>query len=251
MAEEPPKVFTVRGRPVGFQSSRYGGALVALERGYFPVSASGYLSLASEFWRVQSDCSAAICADLLDALAAAQDKERRAILTRVRRAPRLGSDRLGNFIGVSIDVEKAVHDGFFAPNADREELWRAAFRLLCMIDADPRFQPEPSAPAWTPAHCVAALEEKRKLLNVVRCLARGEYPAERPPFNFLPLGYFNLPVKPGGEPCFPLPEAPLTLGLEIPEGQAPEDENMDEDTELPAASAQKTNSAGHTQLSLF
>ena len=41
--------FTVRGRPVGFVPGRFGGALVAVERGYFPVSSTGYRSLAGHF----------------------------------------------------------------------------------------------------------------------------------------------------------------------------------------------------------
>ena len=105
---EHTHVFSVRDRPVGFVPGSFGGALVAVERGYFPVSSTGYRSLAGHFGLNGAADPAAISAEFLNALAVAQDDVRRAVLHRLRRVPAPTSDRLGNFIGVCIDVDAAL-----------------------------------------------------------------------------------------------------------------------------------------------
>ena len=208
-------IFSVRGRPVGFEPGNFGGALVAVERGYFPVSSTGYRSLAGHFGLSGVADPTTISGDFLEALAVAQDNARRSVLRRLGRVPAATSDRLANFITVSMDADSALSEGFFATDTERFALWRGAYRLLYLIDCDPRFQPMPSSTAWNASACAQALGIRREMLSFVRQLAAGELPT--PPELLLATdGYYALPVKDGGEPRFELPALTPELPLDLP-----------------------------------
>lgn len=221
---QPTHVFSVRGRPVGFVPGRFGAALVAVERGYFPVSCTGYRSLAGHCGVSGALDADDISAEFLEALAAAQDRNRQGLLARLRRMPVPTPDRLGNFIGVSIDAEAAPAEGFFAPHAERSALWRGAFRLLHLIDTDGRFQPAPTSPAWSSMGCAQALAARRAELMFVRQLALGGWPPPPDGTHFTPRAYLELPPKPDGEPAFDLPTVTAELPLDLPPGDAPEED---------------------------
>lgn len=226
---EPIHIFSVRSRPVGFEPGHFGGALVAVERGYFPVSSTGYRSLAGQFGIGGEADPAAISPDFLEALAAAQDETRRALLARLRRLPRPTADRLGNFVGVCIDAEAALAEGFFAPDEERFALWRGAFRLLSLIDGDARFQPTPTAPAWPARECARTLALRRELLGFIRRLAAGELPPPPDGTHCVGRAYLDLPPKPTGEPAFALPVVTAELPLDLPPSERFEDDDEPED----------------------
>ena len=209
-------IFSVRGRPVGFVPGRFGGALVAVERGYFPISATGYRSLTGHLGIAGEADPTAISAAFLEALALAQDRTRAAMLARLRRTPLPSVDRLGNFIGMCLDAEAALAEGFFAPDAERFALWSGAFRLFHLIDTDARFQPVPSGPAWSAAGCAHALAVRRALLEFVRRLAAGELPAMPDGTHCAVRAYFELPAKASGEPAFALPAITAELPFDLP-----------------------------------
>lgn len=234
-------VFTVRGQPVGFRPSRFGGSLIAVERGPFPVSPSGYRSLAGHFQRFGPGNPEEIPADFLESLAKEQDKNRNALRVRLRRV-----SRDGDFISVSMAAEMALDHGFFAPPEERIALWQDAYRLLCLIDMDPRFQPQPYSAAWTPEHCARALDEQRALLGFVRQLATGSFPAKAPGNLFGAQTYLALSPKPEGEAGFILPgiAAEFAFDLSGPEASddyedAEDDEETDEDADAPQDRAAK------------
>lgn len=228
-------VFSVRGRPVGFVPGHFGGALVAVERGYFPVSGTGYRSLAGHF-RIKGEAEpTAISAEFLEALAVAHDQTRRALLARLRRNPVATTDRLGNFIGVSIDAEAALAEGFFAPDVERFALWCGAFRLLNLIDSDARFHPAPTAPAWNARGCADALAARREALAFARQLAAGEVSSPPGGAHFAVRAYLELPPRVGGEPAFALPAltAELPLDLPPPGDWADDDSEVDDEEPVP------------------
>ncbi|MDR1283002.1 MAG: hypothetical protein LBK99_19595 [Opitutaceae bacterium] len=71
-------LFTVRNRPVLFlKGERYFGALHAVERGYFPVSSTGYHSLAAFSPGVRNDTRFhdLLSRNFLDSIAAEQDRQ--------------------------------------------------------------------------------------------------------------------------------------------------------------------------------
>jgi hypothetical protein len=243
---EHTHIFSVRGRPVGFVPGHFGGALVAVERGYFPVSSTGYRSLAGHFGVSGEADPAMISADFLEGLSAAQDHTRRALLARLRRTPVPTSDRLRNFISVCIDAEAALAEGFFAPDEERFALWRGAFRLLSFIDTDARFQPAPTAPAWPAAGCADALAARRALLAFLRELAGGALPVLPEGTHVASQTYLELPPKPNGEPSFALP----ALTTELPFGLPPaaEIEGGDEFEEVEEVEMPEDDPA---QMSLF
>lgn len=230
MADERPieHVFTVRGRPVGYRSSYFGGEVVATERGYFPISSTGYRSLPGHLESERFTPGSLASEEFFETLAVEQDKDRRATIARVSRAPRVGPDRLGNFISASGDAEKAINDGFFAPDTARAVLWQGAYRLLGLIDTDARFQPAPNGHAWTEEHCAVRLGQSRAQLAFVRQLAAGDFSA-KPPSGVLTLhSYFDLPPKPGGEPVIELPAITLEFSL----GLSTDGPGQDEDEEM-------------------
>ncbi len=240
------RTFHVRGRPVGFRAGRFGGELVAVERGYFPISPTGYRSLSGAY-QGEDDTAPEVPAEVLESLAANQDKERRSVLGRVQRAPRLEADPLSNYIGASGDAERALAEGFFAPEAERVALWCGAFARLSLINADPRFQPTNSAPVWTPDYCARALAAHRALLAFVRGLAAGVWPAVAPARPFGLSAYFELPPKLDGEPGFALPSVTSEFALDLPPALPDEDDEEstpsdgdapDDDTDQPPSAEQ-------------
>lgn len=172
-----PIVLTVRNRPVSFQPGKWGGGLHAVERGYFPISGTGYRSLSGLYGAHGEDAAAEISPEFLETLAANHDRERRSVLARLARPLVPGPDPLSNYVSASIDADKALEEGFFAPDAERADLWAGAFRIYAVIDTDPRFQPAPRSPAWTEAHCTEALLRARDTLAFLRQLASGDFPA--------------------------------------------------------------------------
>lgn len=215
------QTFTVRGRPVGYLDSGLGGALVAVDRGHFPMSPTGYWSLSG--LRCES-----VNAELLERLATERDQERKAVMARANFEVRTGPSRLFNYIHVSGSAEKAFHDGFFATDAQRRELWPAAFKLFSIIDSDERFQPVPANSAWTEESCAAALAKTRHVLAVLKRCANGDFPVTFPSpvplVTWAPNGYFQLPAKKEGEPVVALPAITfeMSIGTEAPASKAKE-----------------------------
>lgn len=216
-----PIIFTVRARPVGYEPGRWGGALVAVERGFFPISGTGYRSLSGLYGAHGENAAAEITPEFLETLAVNQDRERRSALARVQRPPVPGPDPLSNYVSVSLDADKALEEGFFAPDEERAELWAGAFRLLSLIDADARFQPAPSGDRWTAAHCADAVARHRESLAFLRQLARGDFPAEPLRRHLGASAYFALPPKPGGESPMTLPALSGEFALDLPTSSAP------------------------------
>lgn len=245
---ETSRIFTLRSRPIAYQPGRWGGALVAVERGFFPVSGTGYRSLSGLHGTDEGDATT-ITPEFLKALAVNQDRERRSVLARVLRPPTPGRDALTNYVSVSLDADKALAEGFFAPDAERVALWGGAYRLLCLIDADPRFQPSPHAPAWTPAHCAETLARHRAALAFVRQLATGDFPTAPSPHCLCAAAYFELPPKPAGESGFALPALPTALPLDLP--SAPAGDHAPGHRPTRAIPSRRETADDATQLSLF
>ncbi|HVZ65011.1 MAG TPA: hypothetical protein VG838_13555 [Opitutaceae bacterium] len=225
--DSPVHVFTVRGRPVGFQSSRFGGSLHAQERGYFPISPTGYRSLAGHFGTGPA-AVVDIPAEFLEKLAEADDRDRRTLLAQLARAPRAESDGLGNFIHVSGRASAAVQAALFAPADERVALWCGAFRLLSLIDSDRRFQPAPNGTAWTAEACAKSLATQRAMLAYVRRIATGDH-TQRPPGLFIGVSaYFELPPRPEIETPFALPALTGEFALDLPPSPDWRDDDEDE-----------------------
>ncbi len=242
------KTFAVRGRPVGFQPGCWGGALVAVERGHFPVSGTGYRSLTGLCGGHGEAAAPEISPEFLEELAANQDRERRSTLAAVRRPRPPGPDPLSNYITASGDADRAFEEGFFAPESERVTLWGGAYRLFCLIESDPRFQPMPSAPAWTAEHCAQALAAHGETLRLLRELALGQWPGAPLRRHLSASAYFALPPKPEGEHPFALPATPLAFAFDL---SAPAAEPTTPREPRPRPSAVHGDEAGSRQLPLF
>lgn len=209
--EKITQVFTVRDRPVGYRAGRWGGALVAVERGDFPISPTGYRSLSGM-------AAEAVTPDLLEKLAQAHERERQDVLRRMQEAHTPVGEPISNYIHASSAYEQGVLHGFFASDRDRATLWSGAHQLLCRVDDDARFQPVPeqSFAAWKAAHCAAALARARELKALVMRLSAGDFPAALPVRLIGAQGYLNLPPKPGGEPKVDIGGYTAEMALELP-----------------------------------
>lgn len=243
---KPAHIFMIRERPVGFRPSRFGGELVAVERGYFPVSGTGYRSLAGVFGFNKEVHASSIPQEFLESLAKAQDETRHAALRRVSRAPKPEAHQLGNFISASMAAETALNEGFFAPEPERRALWSGAYGVLCLIDTDARFQPKPDGGVWTGEACAKALATQRDLLQWVGELARGEFAKPRLGRLYCAHGYLGLPPKAGGEPSFALPRITAEFSLPLPESVPAQP--IRRATRIPSKAAEATPVA---QMSLF
>lgn len=209
--EKITQVFTVRGRPVGFRSGRWGGALVAVERGDFPVSFSGFRSLSGL-------PVASVTPDFLENLAQAHERERRDLLRRLQEGHQPVGAPVSSYIHASGAYEQAIQYGFFATDRDRAALWSGAHQLLCRVDDDARFQPAPERTfvAWTAKQCAAALARARELKTLLVRLAAGDL-AVNLPVRFLGVqAYLELPAKPGGEPKVELGGYTAEMAFDLP-----------------------------------
>lgn len=213
--ERVSEIYTIRGRPVGYAPDSWGGSFVAVERGYFPISPTGYRSCTGFARR---EITPADKQAVLAKLAEEQDRERTSLLKRLGEGAKPEGDPVLNYIHASMAYEKAVADGFFATDRQRSELWSGAHKLLCVVLDDRRYQPTTEAkyPAWHEAHCQAAMDFARKLRESLVRWAGGDF-SETPPLRLLGAqGYFRLPAKPGGEPRVDLGAYTAELSLDAP-----------------------------------
>lgn len=209
--EKVTRVFTVRDRPVGYQPGRWGGALVAVERGEFPISPTGFRSLSGAG-------ESAVTLAFLESLADAHARERRELLQRLQEAQKPVGDPIYNYIHISGAYEQAIQYGFFATDRERTALWSGAHQLLCRVDSDRRFQPAPDNVhvAWKQEHCDAALTRAREFKTLLARLAAGELPKELPMRLLGANAYLQLPERPGGEPKVELGGFTAGMALELP-----------------------------------
>lgn len=215
----PMQVVSVRGRPVGINRSRFGASLVAVERGYFPVSPTGFWSMSG--YGLGQGGPLSVPHEYLESLAENQDRERKALLVGLLRAAKPDRDRRGNFIHVSLYVDKAINDGFFAPDHERTPLWQAAHRLLNLVDADPQCQPVPDRFAWNREQCDKALAHMRILHTCLKRFAQGDYAGKLPWPFFGAKAYIQLPPRPSGEPVVALHETTIELSFNLKVAEKP------------------------------
>ncbi len=211
------EIYTIRGRPVGYAPDSWGGSFVAVERGYFPISSTGYRSCTGFARR---EITPAGKQAVLQKLTEEQDRERASLMKRLGEGAKPEGDPVLNHIHASMTYEKAVADGFFATDRLRGELWSGAHRMLCVVLDDRRFQPTVAAkyPAWNETHCTGAMDFARKLRESLVRWAGGDF-SEAPPLRLLGAhGYFQLPARPGGEPLMDLGTYTAELALDGPAG---------------------------------
>lgn len=209
--EKITQVFTVRDRPVGFRSGRWGGALVAVERGEFPISPTGYRSLSGL-------AAEAVTPAFLDELSWGHERELQGVLQLLREAHQSVGEPISNYIQASGAYEQGMLHGFFASDRDRAALWSGAHQLLCRVDDDARFQPapDPRFVAWTAEHCAGALARARELKSLLVRLAAGDFPATLPVRLIGAQGYLDLPAKRGGEPKIELGGYTAEMAFKLP-----------------------------------
>jgi hypothetical protein len=228
----PDIILTIRGRPVGYRNSDFGGELLAVERGYFPVSPTGYRSLARCFERggqfpPPSD-------SYLEDLAAAFDGERAEALRRARKALRaLTADTVTNYINASGAAEFALERGFYAPDAERGPLWQSAYLLCDRIVTTPQLQPTPNG-RWSDDQCEHSMRHTRAMHAWLVELLGGRVVAPAlPAQGFAFNSYFFLPDRSSPEPTFGLPAIAMDLGFSSlslnNHDLEPEDDTDDED----------------------
>lgn len=257
----PDEIFTVRGRPVAYRRARFGGELHAIERGYFPVSHTGYRSMSC------GPAAPTPTQEILDKLALENERETSAMLTSCRRAfARLQGDSLQRYIHLSHHATSAINRGFFARDDDRILLWQHAYRLLTAIADTPAFQPEPTGGAWNSEHCAQAIARVRLFAPWVARLLAGDL-AECPtaghggPFIcFAADAYLTLPPRTTPEPTGAIPaiaqDFAFASGLESNRHEAdaedqPEDQEPDSGAPSPTPDLAGPATLEVSQLELF
>lgn len=209
------RIVLVRERPVAYVPGSWGGSLQAVERGYFPVSETGFRSCTG-YWGRQ-DIPDSELVPYAESVAAEQDRRRADLLKLLRETNRPMDGPIANYIHTSSVYEKAIQHGLFAEDRQRAALWSGAHRLLCRVEDDPRFQPRPDArhPAWNDGHCEMARRGARQLKQALQSWAAGDFSVEPPARMVGASAYFELPPKPEGEPRIDLGGYTREMDLEM------------------------------------
>lgn len=206
----PAVIYSVRGRPVGFVPGRYGGGLVAVERGYFPVSNTGYRSLTDLYTANGMTAVTSVPSDYLEALAVEEDFQRRSTINRLKKTPRSGLDGLGDFIEIVYGAEGAFGHGLFAPERDRIDLWRESHRLLRLVETGVRFTGVPADFALSENDWNATRRRLGTLRQFIENAAAGDFSESIPSLLCEVVAYLALPRKVSGEVSFALHQSPTS-----------------------------------------
>lgn len=241
-------LFTLRGRPVLFKRSEFCGELHATERGVCAFSPTGFHSLAGHALLPidQPDTrhpTEIVTQNLLESLAAENDRQREAALREARKtARRCSRNRLPTPTSIIIDADEAVLYGYFATDAQRTELWQAAYLLYHELAESDNYTPDKLAATahWDEEICHHWMEHVRGKLALLRRFMSGDVSLGDFSQSIL-IGfgadYFNLPPKPGGEPVIAIPAITAEMSFEVEEHEsdsiteAQMDETDDDDTE--------------------
>jgi hypothetical protein len=217
------ELLTVRDRPVLFtkSGSSLSEALTAVERGAFPISPSGFYSLAGcynydsdEPDEPETHPDDILNQKFLDKLATEHSRNLREAIARGKRAANLRCEgTVTHYISLDMAAARATHYGFFASDNDRRDLWQTAYRLYHLICDSGLFIPQnmrESNDVWTVEHCTQRLAQSREQFALLKQLMSGNFnvrPTGWEAFhNFISCGhYFDLPPKPEGDPVIPPP----------------------------------------------
>ncbi|MDF9832362.1 hypothetical protein M2103_000572 [Ereboglobus sp. PH5-5] len=216
-----------------FKRSRFCGALWATERGDCPFSSTGYYSLSGFTHHPISEIdprhpTEIVTQNLLESLAAENDRQRKTALGEARRMAQQCALKRHHAIcqsSIRSSAERAMHYGFFASDAQRTELWQAAYRLYHELTESGHYTPDKIGriSGWSEITCRRWLEFTKAEFAFLRHLMSGNFSTEGFPRHMLVrLGheYFDLPPKPGGEPVIAIPTITAEMSLEIEELEA-------------------------------
>ncbi|MDB6095574.1 MAG: hypothetical protein JWM32_3136 [Verrucomicrobia bacterium] len=207
---------------MGFRPGKlFGAALVAMERGHFPVSHTGYRSVCGIIGSGPGKPED-VSQEFLDTRALEEERTVRAILKACGKAGKPEGNPIHNYIRISSDYQQAMRCGFFATDENRRTLWAAAFQLLAIVESDARFQPVPVKGylARTKEICRDARDDAKSMKEALVGMAAGTFPKKVPCGGLVGLeSYFELPPKPAGEPVIDLggfvPEMKLKLPVTV------------------------------------
>lgn len=206
-------LFTVRGRSVLFRKTEKSfGALHATERGYFPVSHTGYHSLAS-FSLCVSDFSHMVSDNFLESLAAEQDRYTNEALHDIVRC---ASRDMANETACHAILFHAAHAfeyGFFATDALRRQLWQAACEAYRNLFNCPLIRSARKEPGMG---LLRSIEADWRTFEALRRCMNGDFAFDRTGSRLAVISrtsYFELPPKPEGEPVTPIPAYTPMLDL--------------------------------------
>ena len=207
-------LFTVRGRPVMFRKTEtYFGALHATERGDFPISCTGYYSLAgfSHHARQGGKFHDLLSANFLESIAAEQQRRANAVLRDIAQCiTRRDITDSFAFIHCLHRATEAFQHGLFATDTQRRQLWQVAHETYSNMFVSRFVQHVPKEQQNLPR----IIESDRQTFDILcRCM-RGDFSFDRTAVQRVILGmraYCELPPKPEGEPVITTPTHTLEL----------------------------------------
>lgn len=264
----------LRGRPVRLERQQYGWSANVVERGYFPVSPTGYRSFSTGNAAGEPPSLKA-----LEELSVQFDSERAKALKgalgclaeRFAEIHEEGcaDEMIGRHISLDMAAQRAFEHGSFAPESERVALWEAAFLLFDRLARDPLVRPLPNGHAWSKSVCDAAVEGAQMAREALRKFMAGDFEMPGSHFRLRPLARLaeldGPPFPALSIPCLdlhPFPSAlerptksqsghSVVLGGETrDDGEDSEDLGQDEAEEGHCGVMSETCSA-HEQLSLF
>jgi hypothetical protein len=206
-------LFTVCGRPVMFRKTgMFFGALHAIERGYFPVSHTGYYSLAQFTFCARDqhiEFPDLLSENFLASIAAGQQRQTNEVLREVTQCSRQNAANRYTFIHCAHFAALAFDHGLFATDTLRRQLWQAAHETYSNL-FDSIFVQQAANDRQNP---LRGIETDRQTFDALcRCM-NGDFSPDKTSSAFLPAihmtSYCELPPRPGGEPVITAPTRTL------------------------------------------
>ncbi len=181
------EIVSVFGRPVGVLRTPEQTALVAVERGYFPLSVEGSIGIGGPREALPPVRHLAV-------MNCCADEERAQVLREILAGPRVHRNPMVNHHRACALAEHAMEVGFFARPAERDRLWTLAHRQLCRSETDPRFRPEATAQCGSGHEAAQAVTRVQRLRRFLESCGRGDSPAVAPWGFLAAAAYLRLPA---------------------------------------------------------
>ena len=181
------EIVSVFGRPVGVLRTPAQTALVAMERGYFPLSVTGSIVIGGPREALPPVRHLAV-------MNCCADEERAQVRREILAGPRLHRSPMVNHHRACSLAEHAIEAGFFARPAERDRLWTLAHRQLCRSETDPRFRPEATAQCGSGHEAAQAVTRVQRLRRFLESCGRGDSPAVAPWGFLAAAAYLRLPA---------------------------------------------------------
>lgn len=178
-------------RPIRIDRDTFGFSVHAVERGYFPVSSTGYRSFLGQHELIEEqfpELSRKYAAERKASVVAAEK-----LLAAKHNSLAVGNhQQLSRFLEARYAAERVFEQHIFGPSGERERAWIVGFQLLHRVVSDPMLAPMKTAEpgerlGWTQESCDESLAQCALHLFMLERVFAGDWDIREEghfPYNF-------------------------------------------------------------------